>query len=259
MSRKLSNFVAPLFQPFMDVWIGIKNDAMIILADPALDWKIEILFAYPGFWALFWYRITHLLFVWHFPLLPRIVMGIVRLLTAIDIHPGAKISKGGVFIDHGAGVVIGATSEIGAGTTVYHQVTLGASGKPVPRGERRHPIVGNGCVLGAGSKLIGAIQIGDGVITGANSVVTKSVEPNCTAVGVPARSRPNMQADKVTVSKEDRTTLDAQSPTSRIRKSLTSQTESQVMAHPCPLTPDTQQSAKQGTFVDALSPEIPLQ
>jgi len=175
-----------------NVWTGIKNDALIILADPALDWKVEILFAYPGFWALFWYRISNLLFVWRFPLLPRIIMGVVRLLTAIDIHPGAKISKGGVFIDHGAGVVIGATSEIGAGTTVYHQVTLGASGKPVAKGERRHPIVGKGCVLGAGTKLIGAIQIGDGVVTGANSVVTKSIEPFCTAVGVPAKSRPQV-------------------------------------------------------------------
>jgi len=243
----------------MDVWTGIKNDAMIILADPALDWKIEILFAYPGFWALFWYRITHLLFVCQFPLLPRIIMGIVRLLTSIDIHPGAKISKGGVFIDHGAGVVIGATSEIGAGTTVYHQVTLGASGKPVPRGERRHPIVGSGCVLGAGSKLIGAIQIGDGVITGANSVVTKSVEPNCTAVGVPARSRPNVQASKATVSKEDRTTLDAQSFELQIRKFMTSQTESQVRTHSCSLAPGTQLLAKKETLIDVLSLEIPLQ
>jgi len=187
-------------QALLNILIGIKNDSLLILADPALDWKIEILFAYPGFWALFWYRIAHFLFEWRCPYLPRFIMGAVRFMTAIDIHPGAKISTGGVFIDHGTGVVIGATSEIGPGTTIYHEVTLGASGKPVPKGERRHPIVGRNCVLGAGTRVIGAIRVGDGVITGANCVVTKSVELNCIAVGVPARSRP-----KVLVANQERT------------------------------------------------------
>jgi len=235
--------VLPFFQALVDVWTGIKNDALIILADPALDWKIEILFAYPGFWALFWFRISHVLFVWRFPLLPRIIMGVVRLLTAVDIHPGAKISKGGVFIDHGAGVVIGATAEIGAGTIVYHQVTLGASGRPVPKGERRHPAVGKGCVLGAGTKLIGAINIGDGVITGANSVVTKSVEPFCTAVGVPARSRP--QATVTTATRlvpEPENMKEVQMPTTRpespnmtrlTHKRLSCPLEVQGAAHVC--------------------------
>jgi len=260
--------VLPFFQAILDVWTGIRNDALIILADPALDWKIEILFAYPGFWALFWFRISHLLFVWRFPLLPRIIMGVVRLLTAVDIHPGAKIS-GGVFIDHGAGVVIGATAEIGAGTIVYHQVTLGASGKPVPKGERRHPAVGKGCVLGAGTKLIGAINIGDGVITGANSVVTKSVEPFCTAVGVPARSRPQAPLTTATrlVPEPENTTKELQMPTARpespnttrsTHKRLPCPREVQGLAHVCSKKCNSEISLSTENHIQA-NLDVPLQ
>eukprot|EP00640_Fibrocapsa_japonica_P003964 CAMPEP_0113939632 /NCGR_PEP_ID=MMETSP1339-20121228/5917_1 /TAXON_ID=94617 /ORGANISM="Fibrocapsa japonica" /LENGTH=217 /DNA_ID=CAMNT_0000943203 /DNA_START=275 /DNA_END=928 /DNA_ORIENTATION=+ /assembly_acc=CAM_ASM_000762 len=107
-------------------------------------------------------------------------------MTAVDIHPRAKISDEGVFIDHATGVVIGETAEIGAGTTIYHQVTLGGTGKIMHRGQRRHPIVGKNCMIGAGAKLLGAITIGDNCQVGANSVVTKSIPDNCTALGIPA-------------------------------------------------------------------------
>eukprot|EP00752_Nemacystus_decipiens_P011652 g10342.t1 len=183
--------VAPLLWNLVGCWQAILNDARIISRDPALRSKLEILFAYPGFWALFWYRLSHALLHQNLPilspLLPRLVMSVVRYFTAIDIHPAATISGGGIFIDHGTGLVVGAHAVIGAGATLYHGVTLGNSGKEVAPGAKRHPTIGERVVVGAGAKILGNIVIGDDVLVGANSVVTKHVPANHTAVGIPAR------------------------------------------------------------------------
>lgn len=183
--------VVPLMWNVGRCWKHILNDARIISRDPALRNQLEILFAYPGFWALFWYRLSHALLQRNIPvlspLLPRFVMSIVRYYTAIDIHPAATISGDGVFIDHGAGLVVGATAVVGAHVTLYHGVTLGNSGKKVLPGDKRHPTIGDRVVIGAGAKVLGDIVVGDDVLVGANSVVTKAVPANHTAVGAPAR------------------------------------------------------------------------
>eukprot|EP00903_Cladosiphon_okamuranus_P012101 g11356.t1 len=183
--------LSPLMWNLGRCWKAILNDARIISRDPALQSKLEILFAYPGFWALFWYRLSHALLQQDLPVispvLPRLVMSIVRYCTSIDIHPAATISGGGIFIDHGAGLVVGAEAVIGAGVTLYHGVTLGVSGKKVLPGAKRHPTIGDRVVVGAGAKVLGDIVIGDDVLVGANTVVTKAVPANHTAVGVPAR------------------------------------------------------------------------
>ncbi|CAM9378440.1 unnamed protein product [Heterosigma akashiwo] len=181
--------VTPKTSPFKalaNVFVGIVNDAKMIYEDPALGSFLEIFFCYPGFWALFFYRICHAMWYFKIPLLPRVIMGFVRFWTAVDIHPAAEISEGGVLFDHATGTVIGATAGIGARTTIYHQVTLGASGKPVPKGQRRHPIVGANCMIGCGAKVLGAIRVGDNCKVGANSVVTKALPDGAMACGIPA-------------------------------------------------------------------------
>ncbi|CAM9943074.1 unnamed protein product, partial [Discosporangium mesarthrocarpum] len=163
----------------------------MLVLDPALESPAEALFAYPGFWALLWYRLSHELWERHIPVIsvivPRLVMSMVRYATAVDIHPAAKISEGGVLLDHASGTVIGSTAVVGGGVTIYHQVTLGASGKPIPQGVKRHPTIGDRVIIGAGAKILGDINVGDDVLVGANSVVTKPVPSNHTAVGIPAR------------------------------------------------------------------------
>jgi serine O-acetyltransferase len=125
----------------------------MLYTDPAFENPLEAFYAYPGIWALWYYRLSHVLWERELPYLsrfvPRLVMALVRYVTSVDIHPAAKISEGGIMLDHACGVVIGATAEVGARTIFYHQVTLGSSGKsPPPDGHRRHPIVGDDCVLG---------------------------------------------------------------------------------------------------------------
>ena len=149
--------------------------------DPAARSILEILL-YPCVYALLMYRIAHYLYVWHLRLLARLISQVSRLITGIEIHPGAKIGKC-LFIDHGLGVVIGETSIIGDYVTMYHQVTLGGTGKHIGK---RHPTIGNHVVIGAGAKVLGPIVIGDNVKIGANSVVLKNVPGNTTAVGIPA-------------------------------------------------------------------------
>ncbi len=151
--------------------------------DPALHSSFELFFNYPGVWAIIHYRIAHKLHKNGFKVLSRVISGIAQFLTSIDIHPAATIGRR-VFIDHGFGVVIGETSIIGDDVLIYQQVTLG--GVSLSKG-KRHPTIGNGCVIGGGAKILGNITIGDNCKIGANSVVIKDV-PNCsTAVGVPAR------------------------------------------------------------------------
>ncbi|MFC2041527.1 serine O-acetyltransferase [Chloroflexota bacterium] len=163
---------------------SIKKDIKASLEqDPAAISTLEILLAYPGFHARQFHRLAHTLYRWHIPVLPRLVSHISRFFTGIEIHPGVKIGEG-LFIDHGMGVVIGETSEIGDNVVLHQGVTLG--GTSLQR-TKRHPTLGNNVVVGVGSQLIGNITIGDDAKVGAGSVVITSVPANATVVGVPGR------------------------------------------------------------------------
>jgi serine O-acetyltransferase len=151
--------------------------------DPAATSRLEVILTYAGFHALLAYRVAHWLKTHGVPFFPRLLSQIARWLTGIEIHPSAKIGRG-FFIDHGMGVVIGETAEVGDYVTLFQGVTLGGTGKE--RG-KRHPTLGNHVVVGAGAKILGGIKIGDNVKIGANSVVLKSVPPNSTVIGIPAR------------------------------------------------------------------------
>ena len=151
--------------------------------DPAAKGFLEIILCYPGFQALVLHRISHKLWKYNLPLLPRVLSQLTRNITGIEIHPGAKIGKG-VFIDHGMGVVIGETSEIGDRCLLYQGVTLGGTGKECGK---RHPTLQENVVVGAGAKVLGAIEIGSNTRIGAGSVVVKNVEKNSTVVGIPGR------------------------------------------------------------------------
>ena len=151
--------------------------------DPAATSKLEVILTYAGFHALLAYRISHCLKSMGVPFLPRAISQLARWVTGVEIHPAAKIGTG-FFIDHGMGVVIGETAEIGDYVTLFQGVTLGGTGKE--RG-KRHPTLGNHVVVGAGAKILGGITIGDNVKIGANSVVLKNVPPNSTVIGVPGR------------------------------------------------------------------------
>lgn len=151
--------------------------------DPAARSRIEILTTYPGVHALIWHRLAHGLWQRNWRYSARLVAWFSRLLSNIDIHPGARIGRR-FFIDHGAGVVIGETAVIGNDVTLYHGVTLG--GTTWNKG-RRHPTLGDGVMVGAGAKILGAITLGEGVRVGANSVVVNDVPPNQSVVGIPAR------------------------------------------------------------------------
>ncbi|CAM9891105.1 unnamed protein product, partial [Sphacelaria rigidula] len=183
--------VLPLLLNISTCYGAMLKDAAMISLDPALSNPVEILYAYPGFWALFWYRLSHAPEKRNIPIVsalwPRAAMSMVRYATAIDIHPKAQISGDGILIDHGAGLVVGADTVIGKGVTLYQGVTLGATGKRVPQGKKRHPTIGDSVTIGAGAKVLGNIVIGDKSLVGANSVVTKHVPPDHTAVGIPAR------------------------------------------------------------------------
>ena len=154
--------------------------------DPAARgfWGIfDVILTYPGFHAIILHRIAHLLHRLHIPIIPHIIMWLGRILTGIEIHPAAKID-GGFFIDHGFGVVIGETSEIGKNVTLFQGVSLGGTGKETGK---RHPTVGDNVVIGAGAKVLGSIIIGNNVYIGANAVVLKPVPDDCTVIGVPGR------------------------------------------------------------------------
>ena len=151
--------------------------------DPAVRSVLEIVFCYPGFHALQFYRLAHALWVRGFYFLGRLVSHFGRFFTGIEIHPGARIGHG-FFIDHGMGVVIGETAEIGDNCTLYHGVTLGGTSWAK---EKRHPTLGDNVVVGSGAKILGPFTVGDNAKIGSNSVVVKEVPPNATVVGVPGR------------------------------------------------------------------------
>jgi serine O-acetyltransferase len=151
--------------------------------DPAANNGLEVLLAYPGFHAIVGHRLIHPLYRLQVPLIPRLLSHIMRFLTGIEIHPGAEIGPG-FFVDHGMGVVIGETSEIGANCTLYQGVTLG--GTSLQHG-KRHPTLEDGVVVGAGAAILGAIVVGANSKVAAGAVVVKSVPANCTVVGVPGR------------------------------------------------------------------------
>ncbi|MGG7177990.1 serine O-acetyltransferase EpsC [Clostridium paraputrificum] len=166
---------------FKDFRYGLQR---VVDNDPAARSKIEVFLLYPCVHAQIAYRIAHFLYGHKWFFLARLVSQIARLFTGIEIHPGAKIGRG-LCIDHGMGVVIGETAEIGDDVLIYHGVTLGGTGKDKGK---RHPTIGNNVTIGAGAKVLGPILVSDGAKIGANSVVLKDVPAGATAVGIPAKN-----------------------------------------------------------------------
>lgn len=154
----------------------------VIKNDPAARTKLEVFLLYQSVHVLIFYRIAHRFYKIKMFFLARLISQLGRFFTGIEIHPGAKIGNG-LFIDHGMGVVIGETAEIGDNVTIYHGVTLGGTGKEKGK---RHPTVGDNVIIGCGAKVLGPINIGNGVKIGANSVVLKDIPEGKTAVGIPA-------------------------------------------------------------------------
>jgi len=163
----------------------------ILKEDPAAKSKIEVLLLYPCIHALISYRIAHFLYLKKIFFLSRFISQLARFFTGIEIHPGAKIGKG-LFIDHGMGVVIGETAEVGNNVTIYHGVTLGGTGKDTGK---RHPTIEDDVLIGTGAKVLGPITVGKGAKVGSNAVVLKDVPAKATAVGSPAK---NIVRTKVT-------------------------------------------------------------
>ncbi len=162
----------------------LKDDIKAVKErDPAAKSTLEVMLTYSGLHAVIAYRISHKLYKKKLYLPARIVSQTARFFTGIEIHPGATIGKG-LFIDHGSGVVIGETTEIGDNCTLYQGVTLGGTGKDVGK---RHPTLGNNVMVGSGAKILGPFKIGDNSKVAANAVVLKEIPPNCTAVGIPAK------------------------------------------------------------------------
>jgi serine O-acetyltransferase len=155
----------------------------IFREDPAAKSVLEIFLCYPGFHAVLLHRIAHRLYTAGVPLLPRVISQFSRFCTGIEIHPGATIGRR-FFIDHGMGVVIGETTEIGDDVLIYQNVTLGGTGNE--RG-KRHPTIGNNVVIGTGAKVLGGIRIGDNTRIGAGAVVVRPAPDNSTVVGIPGR------------------------------------------------------------------------
>jgi serine O-acetyltransferase len=174
----------------------IKADIKVVFErDPAARNFFEVLICYPGVHALIGYRFAHWLWGHDFRIFARLVAHITRFLTGIEIHPGAQIGPG-FFIDHGMGVVIGETTEIGSNVTVYHGVTLG--GTTWNKG-KRHPTLGDNVVIGAGAKVLGPINLGKNVLVGSNAVVVADAPDNSTVVGIPGRivySKPKTPEEK---------------------------------------------------------------
>ena len=163
----------------------------IIKRDPAAKSKLSVILTYPGAKAVFFHRIANFFSIAKFNLVARIISQFSRFLTGIEIHPSAKIGKN-LFIDHGMGVVIGETSEIGDNVTIYHMVTLGGISPSInsddQRNTKRHPTLMDNVVVGSGAQILGPVVVGKNAKIGANAVVTKDVEENSVMVGIPAKN-----------------------------------------------------------------------
>ena len=163
----------------------------VIDRDPAAKSKLSVILTYPGVKAVFFHQIAHFFCVAKFDLIARVISQFSRFLTGIEIHPKAKIGKN-LFIDHGMGVVIGETSEIGDNVTIYHMVTLGGISPSIEsdsqRNIKRHPTLKNNVVVGSGAQVLGPIVVGKNAKIGANAVVTKDVPENAVMVGIPAKN-----------------------------------------------------------------------
>jgi len=191
---------APLIAPPKRVgfFASIRKDLdSVVERDPAARSRLEVFLVYSGLHAIWAHRITHWLWTHNFKFLGRWLSQMARNLTGVEIHPGATLGPG-FFIDHGMGVVIGETAEVGADVTLYHGVTLG--GTSLEKG-KRHPTIGDRVVIGTGAKVLGAITIGEDSRIGANAVVVKSVPANSVVVGVPGqivqRSQPHHLGDSI--------------------------------------------------------------
>ena len=162
----------------------------IIERDPAAGSRLGVIFLYPSFHVMLFYKIGNVLWRYNLKFLARLIMHFARIFTGIEIHPAAKIGSK-VFMDHGQGIVIGETAEIGENVTIYQGVTLGGIMPSIEsdsqRNQKRHPSIGNNVIIGSGAQILGAINIGDNSRIGANSVVSKDVSPNITVAGIPAR------------------------------------------------------------------------
>ena len=162
----------------------VREDIKVIYDnDPAAKNFLEVILCYPGLHALIAHRFAHRLYKWNIPLIPRVISYLTRIITGIEIHPGAQIGRR-FFIDHGEGVVIGETTVIGDDVLIYQQVTLGGTGK---ESGKRHPTLGNKVIVGTGAKVLGNITLGDNVRIGAGSVVIEDVPEFSTVIGVPGR------------------------------------------------------------------------
>tara|TARA_E500000178_G_C16820106_1_gene661090 strand:- start:257 stop:835 length:579 start_codon:yes stop_codon:yes gene_type:complete len=163
----------------------------IIDRDPAAKSKLSLILTYPGVKAVFFHKIANFFYLAKFDLVARFISQFSRFLTGIEIHPGAKIGKN-LFIDHGMGVVIGETSEIGNNVTIYHMATLGGIAPSInsnsQRQVKRHPTLGDCVVVGSGAQILGPVMVGANAKVGANAVVTKDVPENAVMVGIPAKN-----------------------------------------------------------------------
>ena len=174
-------------------YIRLMNDYLesIKKRDPAAKSILSIILTYPGVKAVFFHQISNFFYKAGFDLIARIISQTVRFFTGIEIHPGAKLGKN-LFIDHGMGVVIGETSEVGDNVTIYHAVTLGGSSPSIDsekqRHEKRHPTIGHDVVIGSGAQIIGPVKVGNNSRIAANAVVVKDVPENATMVGIPAKA-----------------------------------------------------------------------
>ena len=171
----------------------------IIDRDPAAKSKLSVILTYPGVKAVLFHQVAHFFCVAKFDLVARIISQFSRFLTGIEIHPKAKIGKN-LFIDHGMGVVIGETSEIGDNVTIYHMVTLGGISPSIDsndqRNLKRHPTLKNNVVVGSGAQVLGPVIVGENAKIGANAVVTKDVPENAIMVGIPAKNISTASSDK---------------------------------------------------------------
>lgn len=168
----------------MEFFSRIRKDIRVIFErDPAARSVIEVVFCYSGLHAIWMHRLSHALYLRGWVLLPRLISNFCRFMTGIEIHPGATIGDG-LFIDHGTGIVIGETAELGKNVTLYQGVTLGGTGKEKGK---RHPTIGNNVVVATGAKVLGSFKVGDHAKIGAGSVVLREVPPYATVVGIPGR------------------------------------------------------------------------